>query len=107
MMDASEIFPDGFHFVQQDRTPDFSRRARYLSRTEKPPKYYLIDFGHAKQYDLSAGSPVDTPAFGGDKSVPEYQPERRGQPSNPFKVDVYCTGNLLRQYFTEVRSRPC
>ena len=45
MMDGRGLFPDGHHPVDIHLTPDVSRYARKLSRSERDVKYYFIDFG--------------------------------------------------------------
>ncbi|TFK72497.1 hypothetical protein BDN72DRAFT_731085, partial [Pluteus cervinus] len=63
-------------------------------RTERPPKYYFIDFGISRQYDPSDASPIEGIIRGGDKSPPEYaDPSGR---CNPFPTDVYSLGNTIR-----------
>jgi hypothetical protein len=102
-MDASELYPEGYHPRDIDRSRDYTRRAKHYTRTEKPPKYYLTCFGKATHY--SEDGPVfDLPTWGFDKSVPEFcvVPPR---PCNPFATDVYYLGNMLKEHF-QVVSRP-
>ncbi|RXW18388.1 hypothetical protein EST38_g7465 [Candolleomyces aberdarensis] len=99
MMDASGLYPGGFHPIRIERRPDFSgySKAKY-SRTEKPPKYYLIDFGLSKRYE-EGEAPIPTEKPGTDRSVPEYLDVSKTV--NPFFVDVYCVGNMIRQEFLD------
>ncbi|TFL00861.1 hypothetical protein BDV98DRAFT_97859 [Pterulicium gracile] len=39
------------------------------------------------------------PNMGGDKTVPEFQGEGFDRLCDPFKVDVYCMGNVVRRTF--------
>ncbi|KAJ7467078.1 hypothetical protein FB451DRAFT_1484177 [Mycena latifolia] len=53
MMDGSRMFPDGFHPMSPKRKRDFySGRAKFYTRTQRPPKYYLIDFGLSRRDTL-------------------------------------------------------
>ena len=100
MFDPSEMYPQGFHPTKLNRTRDFKGKARRYTRTQRPPRYYLIDFGLSRQY-LSREA-LDEPIRGGDKSAPEHQ---NGTWCNPFHTDIYYLGNLVRQEFMQVRVR--
>ncbi|PBK97495.1 hypothetical protein ARMGADRAFT_1162377 [Armillaria gallica] len=67
---------------QIDQKYDFSSRARYRSRTERPPKYYFIDFGL-----LILVKPNELPAT--TKRTPKH---------DPFAVDIYYLGNAFRAF---------
>ncbi|KAJ7782462.1 hypothetical protein DFH07DRAFT_790713, partial [Mycena maculata] len=103
MMDASPVLRDDPHPWHPYRTRDWKGRTRPLrSRTLNPVKYYWIDFDLSGEYDPSTGPPAQRPGYGGTRTVPEWAyPDR---PCNPFAVDVYCLGNMIRGYFTEVCS---
>ena len=96
MFDPSGMYPHGFHLTQIKRNKDF--RAKQYTRTQRPPRYYLIDFGLSRQY-LSRDA-LDEPLRGDDKSAPEH---RYRTQCNPFHTDVYYLGNLVRQEFMRVR----
>ncbi|KAJ7502441.1 kinase-like domain-containing protein [Mycena galericulata] len=113
MMDASPITTRPFHPVKPSMRRDFKGHIVYLSRTQHPVRYYLTDFGLAVKYRPEDRPPLETPILGGDKSVPEFQTaNKRDQApdSDPFPVDVYYLGNLVRLYFTKghqyARRRP-
>jgi hypothetical protein len=78
----------------------FTGPAKYLTRTERPPKYYLIDFGISSQFDPSDGPPLERPVVGGDKTVPEFK--KSISTYNPFPTDVYYLGNMIREQFLQV-----
>jgi hypothetical protein len=101
MMDASELYPDGYHplFLQRRMTPDILHVAKHYSRTDRPPKYYLIDFGLSRRYDPADTSPREEPIWGGDKTVPEFQ--NSNDPVDPFPTDIYYLGNLVRKDFLQ------
>jgi len=102
MLDPSNMYPKSFHPADMGRSKDFRRRAKGYSRTRRPSQYVLIDFGLSRRYDPADGPPVDVPICGGDKSAPEH---RDGNTSyNPFPTDVYYLGNLVREYYMEVRN---
>ncbi|KAJ7142051.1 kinase-like domain-containing protein [Mycena crocata] len=105
MMDGSEMFPKGYHpqFPKMKRD-SYSRKAKYYTRTQRPPKYYFIDFGLSRRYETRDPPPRQPPILGGDKSVPEFRFSANGdppQPCDPFPTDVYYLGNLIRTDFLE------
>jgi hypothetical protein len=97
MLDPSGMYPDGFHPVKINRSRDFKNQLQRFDRTQRPPRYYLIDFGLSRQY--SSRNAIDDPLRGGDKSAPEHQIGRR---CNPFQTDIYYLGNLVRERFIRV-----
>jgi len=94
MFDPSGMYPEGFHPVKIDRKRYFKGKATAYTRTQRPPRYVLIDFGLSRQYTTREG--VDQPLRGGDKTAPEHQST---SPSNPFHTDIYYIGNLVREHF--------
>jgi len=104
MCDATTLYPDGHypHPVYANRKPNFKGRASHYTRTEYPPKYYWIDFGLSTRHDPESTSPpAETRIWGGDKSVPEFQPEVYKGSYNPFPTDVYYVGNLIKTDFVD------
>ncbi len=103
MMDPTPLFSDMPHPAYPKKSYDFKKKVTGYTRTERPTKYYIIDFGLSRKF--SPGDAFIAPtSFGGDRSVPEYQ-DPSGL-SNPFPIDVYSFGNLIREDFLEVRGRP-
>jgi hypothetical protein len=104
MMDASSMYPDGYFppFAESHMLPDFSGPAKHFSRTERPPKYYFIDFGLSRRYNPEDGPPLEEQVQGGDKTVPEFK--ESNLPRNPFPTDIYYLGNAIREHFLFVRS---
>ncbi|KAI0796158.1 kinase-like domain-containing protein [Abortiporus biennis] len=99
MMDPKPMFPNMYHPRNIHLSRDFRKEAKSYSRTARPPKYYLIDFGLSRQYDPDITSPRELPIVGGDKSVPEF---RTGlEPMDPFPTDVYYLGNVIRVDFLQ------
>jgi len=97
MFYPSGMYPEGFHPVKIDRKRNFKGKATAYTRTQRPPRYVLIDFGLSRQYTTREA--VDHPLRGGDKTAPEHQSK---MPSNPFHTDIYYIGNLLREHFIQV-----
>jgi hypothetical protein len=97
MFDASKMYPNGFHPVKINRNRNFQGTAKAYTRTQRPPVYYLIDFGLSRQY--TSREVTEEPLRGGDKSAPEHRSRRR---CNPFQTDIYYLGNLVRHEFIEV-----
>ncbi|EIW83457.1 hypothetical protein CONPUDRAFT_53400 [Coniophora puteana RWD-64-598 SS2] len=99
MMDGS-MFTEEFHPAQVEYTRDLTRKARYISRTWKSPKYYLIDFGLSRRFE--EGEPhIDIRILGGVKTVPEA---RSKEPYDPFLADIYCLGHWVDKEFVKGRN---
>ena len=97
MSDSSKMYPNGFHPAKIDRNRNFKGTAKAYTRTQRPPRYFLIDFGLSRQY--VSRDAMDEPLPGEDKSAPEHRSKRR---CNPFHTDIYYIGNLVRQDFMKV-----
>lgn len=106
MMDPRNMYPKLYHPAATSRSRDFKHNAKCYTRTARPTKYYITDFGLSRRYSPDEKNPLELIIRGGDRSVPEFQ----GDPSvpiNPFPTDVYYLGNMIRMSFMEVRSSPC
>ncbi|TFK92743.1 hypothetical protein K466DRAFT_539332 [Polyporus arcularius HHB13444] len=101
MMDSKPILPDMFHPTATQKTRDFRSYVQPYTRTARPVRYYLTDFGLSRRYSPNDPNPLEVPIFGGDKSVPEFQKDPYS-PANPFRTDVYYMGNLIREDFLQV-----
>lgn len=101
MMDASDLFPEGFHPVRQNLSKNGLTDVVGLMRTIAPVRYYLIDFDSAVAFEK--GTPAKLryvgEKAGRDDEVPEFI---SNNPYDPFKVDIFQFGNLLRKEFLEV-----
>ena len=103
MMDPNPMFPDLYHPATRNRSRDWkSYRPKYYTRTARPTKYYLIDFGLSRKYDPEEREPLQIPILGGDKTVPEFQGDGVYRPWNPFPTDIYYIGNMIREEFLQV-----
>ncbi|KAL1707160.1 kinase-like domain-containing protein [Schizophyllum commune] len=109
MMDASPLYTIPYHPIEQTKRRDVKGlAAASYTRTQRPVKYYIIDFGLSVRYDTLDPPPVEIPVLGGDKTVPEFKgddPSKRygglSNLYNPFPTDVYCLGNWIREDFLE------
>lgn len=102
MMDANSLFRNGFHPVSLSK--DASGRFALPRRRTNVCyiKYYLIDFGVASRF----GSGETHRVYGNDgqdDTVPELENGYQ-EAYDPFLVDVYSFGNLIRKDFIQVRS---
>jgi len=100
MMDAKPLYPVPYHPVENDMKRDFSGRAKHRTRTERPVRYYLIDFGLSRRYNPADGPPREGIILGADKTVPEFA--KSNDPCDPFPTDVYYLGNCIRTTFLQV-----
>lgn len=105
-MDARPMYPVMYHPRSGFRKLDLSGLVWYSSRTERPTKYCLVDFGLSRQYSPDETNPLEKPIFGGDKTVPEFL-EDPEEPRNPSYTDVYYLGSTIRMDFLEVRRLAC
>ncbi|KAG8791258.1 hypothetical protein FRC12_009739 [Ceratobasidium sp. 428] len=99
MMDKHPLYDEPFHPVHQQYTPDIKRRVSpKRNRSQKPVRYYYIDFGYAKWFQ----NPTHARLVIGIHAR-EAAPEQQSGPYNPFKADVYQLGALLRRDLIPVR----
>ena len=102
LMDASGMFPEGFHPVLTLFTPDIQTIAKCVPRRDASPpvKYYFIDYGISShfapgQLRLVVGH------HGIDQTVPELSCT---QLYDPFKVDIFLIGCVFLEIFWQVRT---
>jgi hypothetical protein len=100
MMDPKPLFVDSFHPFRAHRTRDLKSTPRHHSRTQRPTKYFFIDFGLSRRYDPSVRNPLEPIIMGGDDTVPEFKSH---EPQNPFSTDVYYIGHAIQETFLDVR----
>ncbi|KAJ7028519.1 hypothetical protein C8F04DRAFT_1118960 [Mycena alexandri] len=108
MMEASRMFPDGYHPLHFSKKRDLSGKAKFYTRTQRPPKYFFIDFGISRRYESRSPPPLEDPIRGGDKSVPEFRLTEEGdapEPCDPFPTDIYYLGNMILKEFIEGDNR--
>ena len=103
LLDAPQMFPDGFHPALQSLAPDIltsvkPRRRRFV----KGLKYRFIDFGSSLAYPSSERRERVWGMACQDRTVPEHQ---KVALYDPFKVDLYTLGNVFKRTFVEVSKR--
>ncbi|TRM61100.1 kinase-like domain-containing protein [Schizophyllum amplum] len=101
MVDASNMYPRPFHPLDQTMRADWRGRARHFSRTERPVRYHLIDFGLSTDFEATEPPYLDYPVWGGYKTVPEFQGDGYYKQYDPFPTDVYYLGTWIRQDFLD------
>ncbi|KAL6303554.1 kinase-like domain-containing protein [Sparassis latifolia] len=101
MMDPLPMYPHLYHPASVDSNRQFTGNAKRYTRTRRPTKYYLVDFGLSRKYNPDDGPPEELPILGGDKSVPEFQGEGYNVASDPFPTDIYYLGNMIRKDFLQ------
>lgn len=99
MMDATELFPEGFHPVKLDFAPNAKTLAKEVPRLSAKVKYYYIDYGISSHFPPNERTLV-LGANGRDTEVPELSTT---VPYDPFKVDIFIIGNVFRREFHDVR----
>lgn len=99
MMEASSLFPEGFHptywSLNRQGTKDAKRRRRTGSN---PVKYYFIDFGIATV--MTEGDKTRT--FGNDGQDQEVPELKSKVPYLAAPVDIFILGNVYRKHFLKV-----
>ena len=104
MMDATNMYPLGFHPVRDRFLNDVSTPAPVIPRSELGVKYYFVDFGISSYFPPGSQRELVLGTAGRDQDVPELSDE---VPYDPFKVDIFTIGNVFRQTFYEVRPLTC
>lgn len=99
MMDGDAMYPEGFHPIAVKYTPDRSRFAEYRSRTVAGVRYYFVDFGISSYFPDATSPRLVTGADGRDQDPLELSDTI---PYDPFKLDIFIIGNMLRRDFCEV-----
>ena len=98
-MNSDAMFPEGFHPIMLEHTPDGSRVAEYMSRTVAGVKYYFVDFGISSYHPDTAHPCLVTGSAGRDQDPPELSDK---MPYDPFKLDIFIIGNMLKREFCQV-----
>lgn len=98
-MDATPMFPMGWHPQRPHRSPDAATPiGRGRSRTAVGGvKYYFIDFG-ISSYDQDS-----VLGFDGQERAPELSQE---VPYSPYKLDVYILGMVYENFLIDVSAYP-
>ena len=101
-MDASAMYPEGFHPSWQDRSKDsIAFTSKYIRRADTSVKYVFVDFGESTFFrSPDDGPPLVTGARALDHDVPELN--NFGIAYNPYLVDVFTLGNVYKKHFCSV-----
>lgn len=102
MVDPKHMWLEPYHIMAPSMNRAYTGQVKDpYTRTARPPKYYIIDFGISRRYSPDDLHPQETLAEGGDRTIPEFQ--NGHTPHDPFAVDIYCVGNVIRKFILEVR----
>jgi len=94
MMDATPLFPNGWHPQAPWRSRDAKRPVKRISRRSvaAQTQYYYADWGLSSRHPPDDPNPLVVGERGKDKRPPELSEET---PYNPFKLDVHIVGGLI------------
>ncbi|KAJ6502288.1 hypothetical protein C8R45DRAFT_1190870 [Mycena sanguinolenta] len=100
MLDPRNMYPDGFYtgsFLYDHRKRDFTGRAKQFTRTQRPSRYYWIDYGLTGMFHHpeKPGTLQVPYVIGGDKNIPETKKNQLY--ADPFASDVWWVGNVIRK----------
>ncbi|PPQ81709.1 hypothetical protein CVT25_013439 [Psilocybe cyanescens] len=96
MMDPIDVIPSDFHYTDNYYQPDGKTRIEYIDRCSAAPiKYYLIDYETADYFDIGEQC---VGFYGQVKNVPGTS---LTIPYDPFKLDVYQLGDVVRRFTEE------
>ncbi|KAL6306695.1 hypothetical protein BKA93DRAFT_912475 [Sparassis latifolia] len=94
MMDASAMYPHGFHPAKDTFLPDGETPAKPLARSSVSIIYYYVDFGISVHIPPDVDPKLAVGDDGRDREPPELSSDA---PYNPFKLDIFLIGNLFRR----------
>jgi hypothetical protein len=98
-MDATHMYPLGFHPVESIYLSDKKTVAPRISRLEAGVKYYFVDYGISSYFPPGSQRELVVGIAGRDQDVPELS---NNVPYDPLKVDIFSIGNILRGEFQAV-----
>ncbi|KAF9001610.1 kinase-like domain-containing protein [Cyathus striatus] len=103
---VNNIMSDSLHLYRKRPHPTYTRTDLTntgdpkveWNRSERPVKHYLVDFGISRHFP-GGHARLRAPRFGGMwQSVPEFR-DLTYSYCNPFAVDVFCMGEMIRSNF--------
>lgn len=100
MMEPTPLISHIPHPTHYTKSYDFKHYIRKRTRTSFPTRYFYIDFGLSYRLSPENLSPRIHVAIGGDKTIPEYKDPHSLH--DPYKIDVYCLGNIIQEHFMDV-----
>ena len=99
LMDANAMYPDGYHPIALNRKKDHSALAKYRSRATAGARYYYVDFGISVHVPDGFKNRLVLGTLGEDRDPPELS---NVNPYDPFKLDIFIIGNMLKREFHDV-----
>jgi serine/threonine protein kinase len=96
LLDATHMYPLGFHPVEDVYLDDITTLAPVIPRLEAGVKYYFVDYGISSYFPAGSQRELVLGVAGRDQDVPELS---NNVPYDPFKVDIFTVGNVLRSEF--------
>ena len=99
LFDATHMYPLGFHPVKELFLDDITTGAPMIPRLEVGVKYYFVDYGISSYFPPGSQHELVLGIAGRDRDVPELS---NSVPYDPFKVDIFTIGNVLRGEFQAV-----
>ena len=99
LMDAIHMYPLGFHPVANIYLNDKKTIAPRISRLEAGVQYYFVDYGISSYFPPGSQRELVVGIAGRDQDVPELS---NNVPYDPFKVDIFTIGSVLRSEFQAV-----
>jgi hypothetical protein len=103
LMDATHMYPLGFHPVVNLFLDDMRTPAPRISRLDAGVKYYFIDYGISSYFPPGSRRELVLGIAGRDQDVPELSDD---VPYDPFKVDIFTIGNVIRGEVQDVGFHP-
>jgi hypothetical protein len=89
----------GFHPVEDLFMDDIKTVAPRISRLKAGVKSYFVDYGISSYFPPASRRGLALGIAGRDQNVPELS---NSVPYDPFKVDIFTIGNILRGEFQAV-----
>lgn len=97
---SAASFPEGFHLARRSRPPDVQRVAKVFRHGDvSNEKYYFVDLGIPSRFRDDDDERLAIGRDGFDQDVPELKSKRL---YDPFLVDVFIIGNLVKKEFVQV-----
>ena len=86
LMDATHMYPRGFHPVEDLFLYDIKTLAPRISRSEAGVKYYFVDYGISSYFPPGSRRELVLGIASRDRDIPELTND---VPYDPFKVDIF------------------
>ena len=99
LMDGTHMYPLGFHPVHDIFLADGRAFAPMITRLEAGVKYYFVDYGISSYFPPGSQRELVVGIASRDRDVPELS---NSVPYDPFKVDIFTIGNVIRGEFQTV-----